>query len=34
MDQGQIVEENSPEAFFNNPQNERTQKFLQQILQH
>ncbi len=34
MDGGQIVEQNEPEAFFNNPQNERTQLFLSQILQH
>ena len=34
MDQGQIVEENEPEAFFGNPQNERTKLFLSQILQH
>jgi general L-amino acid transport system ATP-binding protein len=32
MDQGQIVEENVPEAFFANPQNERTKLFLSQIL--
>ena len=32
MDQGQIVEENAPEAFFSNPQNERTRLFLSQIL--
>ena len=32
MDQGQIVEQNVPEAFFSNPQNERTQLFLSQIL--
>ncbi len=32
MDYGEIVEENSPEAFFDNPQNERTQLFLSQIL--
>jgi len=32
MDEGQIVEENEPEAFFNNPQHERTQLFLSQIL--
>jgi len=32
MDQGQIVEENSPDEFFDNPQNERTQLFLSQIL--
>lgn len=34
MDQGQIVEQNEPEAFFENPQNERTQLFLSQILGH
>ena len=34
MDAGQIVEENEPEAFFNNPQSERTQLFLSQILGH
>lgn len=34
MDAGQIVEENEPNEFFNNPQNERTQEFLSQILQH
>ena len=34
MDQGQIVEQNSPDAFFNNPQNPRTQLFLSQILGH
>ena len=34
MDAGQIVEENEPEPFFNNPQNERTQLFLSQILSH
>jgi len=34
MDQGEIVEQNQPEAFFNNPANERTQLFLSQILQH
>jgi general L-amino acid transport system ATP-binding protein len=28
------VEENEPEAFFNNPQSERTQLFLSQILGH
>ena len=32
MDEGQIVEENTPEEFFNNPQNERTKLFLSQIL--
>ena len=34
MDEGQIIEENEPEAFFNNPQSERTQLFLSQILAH
>ncbi|HUG62317.1 MAG TPA: amino acid ABC transporter ATP-binding protein [Methylomirabilota bacterium] len=32
MDQGQIVEQNEPEAFFSNPQHERTKLFLSQIL--
>ena len=32
MDQGEIVEENTPEEFFNNPQNVRTKTFLDQIL--
>ena len=34
MDEGQIVEENEPEAFFGNPQNDRTKLFLSQILNH
>ena len=34
MDQGEIIEENTPEAFFNNPQLERTKTFLGQILGH
>ncbi len=34
MDAGQIVEENEPNEFFHNPQHERTQLFLSQILQH
>lgn len=34
MDEGQIIEENEPEAFFNDPQSERTQLFLSQILAH
>lgn len=34
MDEGQIIEQNEPEEFFNNPQNERTQLFLSQILNH
>src|SRR5210317_1257840 len=32
MDYGQIVEANSPEEFFENPQHERTKLFLSQIL--
>jgi general L-amino acid transport system ATP-binding protein len=34
MDAGEIVEENEPEEFFNNPKSERTQLFLSQILSH
>ena len=32
MDRGEIVEQNTPDAFFDSPQNERTQQFLSQIL--
>jgi general L-amino acid transport system ATP-binding protein len=32
MDAGQIVEMNTPDAFFSNPQHERTRLFLGQIL--
>jgi general L-amino acid transport system ATP-binding protein len=32
MDQGQIIEQNEPEAFFLHPQHERTKLFLSQIL--
>ncbi len=32
MDYGQIVEQNTPDAFFSNPQHERTKLFLSQIL--
>ena len=32
MDEGEIIEENDPEEFFNNPQNDRTKTFLSQIL--
>ena len=32
MDAGEIVEMNAPEAFFSNPQHERTKLFLSQIL--
>ena len=34
MDEGQIVEQNEPEEFFNNPKSPRTQLFLSQILGH
>ncbi|MCZ4282657.1 amino acid ABC transporter ATP-binding protein [Kiloniella laminariae] len=34
MDAGEIIEENKPEEFFNNPQSDRTKKFLSQILAH
>jgi general L-amino acid transport system ATP-binding protein len=34
MDFGQIVEQNSPEEFFNHPKNERTRDFLSKILSH
>ncbi len=32
MDHGEIVEQNSPQEFFDHPQNERTRLFLNQIL--
>ena len=32
MDQGQIVEQNEPDTFFDDPQHERTKLFLSQIL--
>ena len=32
MADGQIIEQNKPEAFFDNPQHARTQEFLSQIL--
>ena len=32
MDRGEIIEQNTPDAFFDAPQNERTQLFLSQIL--
>lgn len=32
MDEGQIVESNTPQCLFENPQHERTQAFLNQIL--
>lgn len=34
MDAGQIIEQNEPNEFFNNPQNDRTKLFLSQILGH
>jgi general L-amino acid transport system ATP-binding protein len=34
MDAGQIVEMNTPQEFFSNPQHERTKLFLSQILHH
>jgi general L-amino acid transport system ATP-binding protein len=34
MDQGQIIEQNTPDNFFNNPQNERSKDFLSKILGH
>ena len=34
MDGGEIIEQNEPEEFFNNPRSERTQLFLSQILAH
>ncbi len=34
FDQGQLVEEASPEEFFRNPKSERTKLFLSQILHH
>ena len=32
MDEGKLVEENTPEAFFANPTNERTKSFLSKVL--
>jgi len=34
MDEGKIVEEASPDKFFNNPESDRTKLFLSQILSH
>jgi len=34
MDEGQIIEENEPYEFFDNPQHDRTKLFLSQILAH
>ena len=34
MDAGQVIESNTPEEFFSNPQHARTKLFLSQILRH
>ena len=34
MDGGEIIEQNQPKEFFNNPQSDRTKLFLSQILKH
>ena len=34
MDEGEIIEENSPDKFFKKPKSERTKLFLKQILSH
>ena len=34
MDAGQIIEQDTPEAFFTNPKSERTRTFLEQVLTH
>ena len=34
MDEGEIIEQNEPSEFFDNPQNDRTKLFLSQILSH
>ncbi len=34
MDFGEIIEQNEPHEFFNNPQHDRTKMFLSQILHH
>jgi len=34
MDEGRIIERNTPDTFFTNPVHERTKLFLNQILQH
>ncbi len=34
MDDGEIIEQNKPDKFFDNPQNDRTKLFLSQILSH
>jgi len=34
MDEGEIIEQNEPHEFFNNPRHDRTKMFLSQILTH
>ncbi|MGH6718947.1 MAG: amino acid ABC transporter ATP-binding protein [Alphaproteobacteria bacterium] len=34
MDDGEIIEQNDPESFFNDPRSDRTKLFLSQILRH
>ena len=34
MDEGKIVEQATPDEFFNNPKSDRTKLFLSQILNH
>ena len=34
MDEGEIIEENTTQEFFNHPRSERTKQFLSQILSH
>ncbi|CAN5244973.1 amino acid ABC transporter ATP-binding protein [soil metagenome] len=34
MDEGQIIEQNTPEEFFKNPKSDRTKDFLSKILAH
>ncbi len=34
MDEGTLIEENTPDEFFNNPQHERSKLFLSKILSH
>ena len=34
MDEGEIIEQNSPNEFFQNPEHDRTKLFLSQILAH
>ena len=34
MDGGEIIEEEEPDEFFNNPKSDRTKEFLSQILAH